>query len=119
MATEKKETKKKTPAKKPAAKKTTAPKAPKKKIDAPVDPMDDIKMQETIQNAPESLQKPSEYKVVCKSVLNVRGGSGKEYKVIRQIPNGSSVFVYEQKDGFGRIGDGEWIMMSFLKREWA
>lgn len=108
---EKKETKK-TTAKKPAAKKTTAPKAPKVKIDVPVD---DIDAQETIQNAPESPVTASEYKVVCKSVLNVRAGAGKAYKMIRQIPNGSSVSVYEQANGFGRIGDGEWVMMDFLK----
>ena len=112
---EKKETKK-TTAKKPAArKKTTAPKAPKKKIDAPADPMDDIKMQDAIQNAPESPVNAPMYTVVCKSVLNVREGAGKAYRMIRQIPNGSSVSVYEQADGFGRIGDGEWVMMDFLK----
>lgn len=109
---EKKETKK-TTAKKPAAKKkTTAPKAPKVKIDVPAD---DIDAQDAIQNAPESPVNAPMYTVVCKSVLNVREGAGKAYRMIRQIPNGSSVSVYEQKDGFGRIGDGEWVMMDFLK----
>ena len=105
---EKKETKK-TTAKKPAAKKaTTTAKAakPKKKVeDASKSPV----------IAPELLPEARCYEVCCSSVLNVREGSGKEHRVVRQIKNGLIVTVYEQANGFGRIGDGEWVMMDFLK----
>lgn len=49
-----------------------------------------------------------------KNPLNVRSGAGKEFKVVRQIPNNSKVMVYELANGWGRIGPDEWVMMSLL-----
>ena len=57
----------------------------------------------------------SSYKVACKTVLNVRSGAGKQFAIVRQIPNDSDVAVYEQADGWGRIGPNEWVMLQFLK----
>lgn len=47
--------------------------------------------------------------------LNVRSGAGKEFKVVRQIPNNTTVIVYELNNGWGRVGPDEWVMMSLLK----
>ena len=63
----------------------------------------------------ETAEQKTTYKVECKSVLNVRSGAGKEYLVIRQIDNGSDVDVFEQANGWGRIGANEWVMLEFLK----
>lgn len=55
------------------------------------------------------------YTVHVKSVLNVRKGPGINYPKIGTLKNGSKVTVFEQKSGFGRIGDGRWVSMSYLK----
>ena len=98
-------TTKKTTVKKPAAKATK----PVKKTEKKADP---VKVSE---NASESPVMPKLYTVRVKSYLNVREGAGKNFKAIRQIEDGVVVSVYEEKDGFGRIGKDEWVMMSFLK----
>lgn len=46
--------------------------------------------------------------------LNVRSGAGKEFRVVRQIPNATPVKVHELCNGWGRIGPNEWVMMSLL-----
>ena len=55
------------------------------------------------------------YTVRVNSKLNVRGGAGTNNRIIRQLSNGTKVTVYEQKDGWGRIGNGEWVSMAYLK----
>ena len=63
----------------------------------------------------ETAEQKKAYKVDVKTVLNVRSGAGKEYPVIKQLDNGSVVDVYEQANGWGRIGANEWVMLEFLK----
>lgn len=55
------------------------------------------------------------YKVRVNTVLNVRAGAGMKYPVINQLKNGTKVTVYETKNGWGRIGSGQWCSMSYLK----
>ena len=75
----------------------------------------------TVQANTEPVEKPAKqpekktYKVECKTVLNVRSGAGKQFSIVRQIPNGSVVSVYKQENGWGRIDANEWVMMQFLK----
>ena len=63
----------------------------------------------------ETAEQKKAYKVDVKTVLNVRSGAGKEYPVVKQLDNGSDVDVYEQANGWGRIGANEWVMLEFLK----
>lgn len=127
MAVEKKETKKTTKSSsgKRSYTRKTAPKAPKEKIAVDPDTIVDLKDETPIEDAPveaveASVEPPKEekYVVACKSVLNVRAGAGREYKVIRQIPNGTIVTMldYNPHRMFGRIGDGEWVDVHFLKK---
>lgn len=60
--------------------------------------------------------KPFEYivKVREDSWLNVRRGPGRKFEAIAKLKNGESVFVYELKDGFARIGDDIWVDTKFL-----
>lgn len=103
MATEKKETKKTT---------ETKPKATKTKKAAP-------KVEEIVTaSEPEEKIIPEEIiekTVKVKTRLNVRNGASKEAKIIRQLPDGAKVPVFEIKDGWARIGDGEWAMADYLK----
>lgn len=55
------------------------------------------------------------YTVRVNTNLRVRAGAGTGYKIIRLLKNGTKVTVYEQKDGWGRIGNGEWVSMEYLK----
>ena len=70
------------------------------------------------ENASESPESTKQYVVKTKkagNVLNVRSGAGKEFPVVRQLENGTKVTVYEKASGFGRIADGQWVMLDLLK----
>lgn len=54
-------------------------------------------------------------KVTC-SKLNVRAGAGTKYASKRVITKNTKVTVYEEKDGFGRIGTNEWSSLKYLKK---
>lgn len=54
------------------------------------------------------------YTVKVNSVLNVRSGAGTNYRVVRQLANGTKVTVYETSNGWGRIGNNEWVSMNYL-----
>ncbi|PEL82473.1 hypothetical protein CN558_24095 [Bacillus wiedmannii] len=41
--------------------------------------------------------------------VNVRSGSGTNYSIVRKTSKGEKVTVYEEKNGWLRIGTGEWI----------
>lgn len=110
MATEKKETKKTTETKPKATKtKKAAPKV--EEIITASEPEEKIIPEEIIEEKPEPIQKT----VKVKTRLNVRAGASKEAKIIRQLPDGAKVPVFEIKDGWARIGDGEWAMADYLK----
>ena len=53
--------------------------------------------------------------VIAKIGLNVRTGPSTEYSIIRALPYGTEVTVYEERDGWVRIGDGEWVCASYLE----
>lgn len=55
------------------------------------------------------------YTVSVNSFLNVRSGPGKNYPSIGQLYNGNQVTVYEESNGWGRIGEGRWVCMDYLK----
>ena len=128
MAIEKKDTKKATPS--ATTKKVGRPRKvvakPEEKTDTPEN------ARELSENVPVSFEgnlsgkvasveleaKTKEYRVVLSDpskVLNVRSGAGEEYPVIAQIKNGTPVVVSEEKNGFGKIGEGKWVMMTKLK----
>lgn len=46
--------------------------------------------------------------------LNVRSGAGTGYRVIRALPKGTKVTVYETKNGWSRIGNGEWVSSAYI-----
>ena len=124
MATEKKETKKTTETKaKTSRAKKTAPKV--EEIVTASEPEEKIIPEEIIEEKPEDIQEPAKKNdldgvaftmtVKVKTRLNVRAGASKEAKIIRQLPDGAKVPVFEIKDGWARIGDGEWAMADYLK----
>lgn len=46
--------------------------------------------------------------------LNVRSGAGTNYSIIGSLPKGTQVTVYEESNGFSRIGGGQWVSSSYL-----
>ena len=105
-------TTKKTTAKKPVEKATKTTKTTKK-----AEPKKEAVsgLGKASANASESPVKVLLRTVRVNTLLNVREGAGKNFKVIRKLEDGDVVSVYEQKDGFSRIGKDEWVMSSFLK----
>lgn len=103
---------------KPRTKKVEEPKVKTEHIE---DPVFDEETEEVI---PEPVEEPAaapkitpiEYivKVREDSWLNVRRGPGRNFEAIAKLKNGDSVFVYEKKDGFARIGDDVWVDTKFL-----
>ena len=103
---------------KPRTKKVEEPEVKTEQIE---DPVIDKDIEEDIPDpveepaaAPEI--RPIEYivKVREDSWLNVRRGPGRNFEAIAKLKNGDSVFVYEKKDGFARIGDDVWVDTKFL-----
>ena len=61
--------------------------------------------------------KNEKYKVVVKAqLLNVRDSGSYSGNVIRTTPNGATHIVLEKKDGWGRIGENEWICLDFVEQ---
>ena len=114
------ETKK--PAKASTTKKTTAKKPAEKAVKTKkAEPKNEAKsgLGKASTKASEKASE-SPVKVLLRTVrvdthLRVREGAGKEFKVIRKLDDGVVVSVYEEKNGFSRIGKDEWVMSSFLK----
>lgn len=106
------------PVKKTRAKKVEEPEV---KTDQIEDPVLDEETEEII---PEPVEEPAAapeikpFKYIVKvredSWLNVRRGPGRNFEAIAKLKNGESVFVYEMKDGFARIGDDIWVDTKFL-----
>lgn len=55
------------------------------------------------------------YKVIAKNGLNVRTGASTKNSVVKTLKYGTVVTVYEQKNGWGRIGTAQWCSMTFLR----
>ena len=57
--------------------------------------------------------------VVCSTGVNVRAGAGTNYPVVGSAYNGQRVTVYETVNVsgsfWGRIGDGSWISLTYVK----
>lgn len=53
-------------------------------------------------------------KYVTASVLNVRKGAGTGYAVVGTLNKGTQVLVYEEKNGWSRIGNNKWVSNSYL-----
>lgn len=59
------------------------------------------------------------YKVMINTVntgLNVRAGAGPKYKIVRSVAKGSIQSVVEEKNGWGRLADGGWICLKYVKQ---
>lgn len=74
--------------------------------EAPIeDPVETIEITEKSAN---------EFVVETTSFLNVRKGPDKKFNSIGKKYTGDVVTVSEQKNGYGKIGPGQWVSMKFL-----
>lgn len=53
-------------------------------------------------------------KVNAKIGLNVRTGPSTNYLIITALPYGTKVTVFEENNGWSRIGDGQWVCSQYL-----
>jgi hypothetical protein len=54
--------------------------------------------------------------VTAKKGLNVRKGPGTNYTKVGALGYGTRVTVFESKHGWGRIGSGKWVSLSYIKK---
>lgn len=80
---------------------------------------DDVTPKPTPTPAPTPTPTPvaKKYKVTAKRGLNVRRGPGKSYGVVKTLQYSTTVTVYEQKNGWGKISktSSQWVSMAYLK----
>lgn len=70
------------------------------------------KINSDAQPAPEPSAPASKYVNTQSKNLNVRNAPNGD--VIGSLPKGTQVLVYEESDGWSRIGDGKWVSSSYL-----
>ena len=49
--------------------------------------------------------------------LNVRAGAGTNFSIVGTLPRGTQVMVYEELNGWSRIGQGKWVSSQYLADE--
>lgn len=64
---------------------------------------------------PEPEPQGKEYTVRVNTFLNVRLGPGTNYKSIWKFYNGDKLTVYEEYNGWGKIGEDQWVCMDYLE----
>ena len=47
--------------------------------------------------------------------LNVRIGGGVNYRIIGSLRRGDKVAIYEESNGWSRIGDGQWVSSTYIR----
>jgi uncharacterized protein YgiM (DUF1202 family) len=48
--------------------------------------------------------------------INVRSGPSTKNTIVTKLAKGTLVRVYEEKNGWYRIGDGQWVSKSLVKK---
>ena len=48
--------------------------------------------------------------------LNVRKGPATKYSIIRKLNKGAPIVALEEKNGWYRIGPGEWVIKTLIKK---
>ena len=56
------------------------------------------------------------YDAVTTTSVNKRSGPGKDYDVVETLPKGTTVAVAEVRDNWGKLTDGNWIMLDYTVR---
>ena len=64
-------------------------------------------------SASQQVNYPTKY-VTANGGLNVRAGASTNYKKVKALPKGAKVTVYETKNGWSRIGNGQWVSSRYL-----
>ena len=108
----------------------TEPKATKKKTATKAKPVADLVPEESIEPEKDISIQPEEktiqkeekpkkagkiYTVKTSSKLRIRSGAGKDFEIIGYLQNGTKVTASEEKNGWARIGAGQWVDKAFLR----
>lgn len=65
------------------------------------------------ENNPTTVSTTTKY-VKVNTSLNVRRGAGTNYGIVGSLYNGAQVTVYEERNGWSRIGDSRWVSSQYL-----
>lgn len=63
----------------------------------------------------ESASKPPYFRTVTASLLNVRKSPTTSSAILRQLRKGAACTIVEEKDGWGRLSDGGWVCLDYVK----
>ena len=55
--------------------------------------------------------------VKVRTSLNVRRGPGTNYSYVRSLYNGDKVTIYEEQNGWYRIGNNEWVISTYVVKD--
>ncbi|MBQ9298846.1 MAG: SH3 domain-containing protein [Clostridia bacterium] len=58
---------------------------------------------------------PSSGTVQVRTSLNARTGPGTNYRYVKSLYNGNSVYIYESRNGWYRIGTNLWVCATYIK----
>lgn len=53
---------------------------------------------------------------VTADLLNVRNGPGTSNSILRRISTGTACTIVEEKDGWGRLSNGGWVSLQYVKK---
>lgn len=56
------------------------------------------------------------YKVTITTNINVRSGPGTNYGVVSSLAKGASVTITAESNGWGKLANGNWIMLKYTSR---
>jgi len=48
--------------------------------------------------------------------MNVRSGPSTKKSIVKKLSKGEPVIIYEEKSGWYRIGDGQWVLKTLIKK---
>lgn len=63
----------------------------------------------------ESAAQPPYFRTVDASLLNVRQDATTGSRILRQLRKGAACTVVEEKNGWGRLSDGGWVCLDYVK----
>lgn len=67
-----------------------------------------------VKPAPKPVTTKIKYVGTDASALNIRKGPGTDYNIVGCLKKGTQVIVYEEKNGWSRIGDNKWCSSKYL-----
>lgn len=69
----------------------------------------------TVVDNEEAASKPPYFRTVTATELNVRQGPGLTYSAFKRLKKGAACTIVQEKDGWGKLSDGGWVCLDYVK----